>query len=340
LSLNNPVPKQTGLKAIRALPLTTYSLMEDSKANVVNYNNLFESRRTRRHVGVIDPEAVKVIPEADDAGSIDPSTIFAYNLNAISALADEIENLNAKLVALAQEQKKQGKVKQRLEKLNKILNVTSTTTTTNNNNNTNNDMKWKSSAQLASEVAALEAEASVSQMVLLSQKTKSTSKIAILRTKDDMKDFLLDESDMADIRKIEATNRIEQKRDHDLIDAEASLDIALDSAITRGKIISMKNDARRELVRLSEAIVGEVERARDEVMAEAELERETEGETLHTNYNSSLASCERSGDVHMVCFWTVPEQHPRTKRCAWPNPLPCPISSVLNFHTLELRPIQ
>ena len=62
--------------------------------------------------------------------------------------------------------------------------------------------------------------------------------------------------------------------------AEVNLDIALEAAATRGKIISEKKDARRELLRLSEAIVGEVERARAEVMAEAELERETEGAAI------------------------------------------------------------
>ena len=29
-------------------------------------------------------------------------------------------------------------------------------------------------------------------------------------------------------------------------------------------------------------------------------------------------------DVHMTLIWTVPEQPPCTKRCAWSNPPPCP----------------
>jgi len=33
-------------------------------------------------------------------------------------------------------------------------------------------------------------------------------------------------------------------------------------------------------------------------------------------------------DVQNMCFWTVPEQPPPTKRCAWTKPPPCPISSV------------
>jgi hypothetical protein len=92
---------------------------------------------------------------------------------------------------------------------------------------------------------------------------------------------VLYETDLSTSRSLEMAKYVETKREQDIIAAEAGLDTAINEMVTTGKIISMKNDTYREILRLEEASVGEAERARERILAEADLERETEDMSLN-----------------------------------------------------------
>mmetsp|Transcript_20919 Transcript_20919/g.39121 ORF Transcript_20919/g.39121 Transcript_20919/m.39121 type:complete len:713 (+) Transcript_20919:1168-3306(+) len=268
-SIHSPLDAEKSLEAIQHIPLHTYLLRDDSKIDVMVRSNSFDHRRTRRHVGVIDSDGASMwIPESDDAGSIDASTVFAYNLKALSRLMGNIESFRTKLQTLANLPRK-STFGTRISGIGEIVAPTEVS-------EEDGTKKWKSSAQLASETTALEAEASVSEMKLMSQRFKAVTKSFISESKHNIRMTVLQETDVSTAKNVETAKVVEDLRDTEIAFTEALLDTAIHQITTTGKVISMKNDTFRELIRLREASIGEAERARERIISEAKLERETE----------------------------------------------------------------
>jgi len=281
-TINSVLDAEMSLAAISNVPLHTYFLRDDSKGDVMIQNSNFNQRRTRRHVGVIDSEGAGTwLPESDDAGSIDASTIFAYNLKALSQLALEIDLLMATVETLTSSPHKHNATS-RLAYVLEIIAPENNSSREGSNNGASSEPlhKWKSSVQLASETSALESEASLAEMNQLTNTFKSNIKYLISQAKHYSRLALLDETDVLTARSIEAARVIEAERETNILRAEAELDVALNKIVTVGKIISMKNDTLRELLRLEEAMVGEAERARARILSEAEIERDTESASI------------------------------------------------------------
>ena len=280
-SIETVLDAEKSLSAIGNVPLHTYLLRDDSKGDVMVHSN-FNQRRTRRHVGVIDSEGASTwLPESDDSGSIDASTVFAYNLKALSQLALEIDSLTVTVEALISSPRKHNATL-RLEGVAEIISPKEEELTGDefDVSQSESSYKWKSSAQLAAETSALESEASLAEMDLLTNTFKSNIKMVISQTKHYSRLSLLDETDISTARSVEAAKVIENQRETDILRAEAELDVTLNEIATIGKIISMKNDTLRELLRLKEASLGEAERARARILSEAEIERETESASI------------------------------------------------------------
>ena len=280
-SIDTVLDAEKSLSAIGNVPLHTYLLRDDSKGDVMVHSN-FNQRRTRRHVGVIDSEGASTwLPESDDSGSIDASTVFAYNLKALSQLALEIDLLVAAVEVLTSSPRKHNATL-RLNGVAEIISPKEEELAGDEigESQPESSYKWKSSAQLAAETSALESEASLAEMELLTNTFKSNIKMVISQTKHYGRLSLLDETDISTARSVEAAKVIENQRETDILRAEAELDITLNEIATIGKIISMKKDTLRELLRLKEASFGESERARARILSEAEIERDTESASI------------------------------------------------------------
>ena len=271
--IDGQLEEEKSLTAISNVPLHTYLLRDDSKGDVVMGSKRFNQRRTRRHVGVIDKqEASAWLPESDDAGSIDSSTVFAYNLKALSQLANSVDEVASSIDSLSSSSVKQNATL-RLQRVEQII-------VQGDGEEPPPGEKWKSAAQLAAETMAVESEASLSEMNLLAHRFKATIKGQISQMKHYSRLSLLDETDISTARSVEAAKLIETQREADLLKAEANLDVAINRIISVGKIISMKNDTMRELLRLKESSLGEAERLRARVLSDAKLERDTEGASI------------------------------------------------------------
>lgn len=220
---------------------------------------------------MIDSEGASLwIPESDDAGSIDASTVFAYNLKALSQLVGNIDSFGTKLQTLANVPRK-STFGTRISEISEIVAPTEVVS-----EGSESSKKWKSSAQLASETTALEAEASVSEMKLMAQQFKAVTKAFVSGSKHNSRMTVLQETDVSTARSVETAKVVENLRDTEIAFTESLLDTAIHQITTTGKVISMKNDTFRELLRLREASMGEAERARERILSEAKLERETE----------------------------------------------------------------
>ncbi|GMH47859.1 hypothetical protein TL16_g00168 [Triparma laevis f. inornata] len=263
-TIHSPLDAEKSLEAIQNIPLHTYLLRDDSKVDVMVRSN-------RRHVGVIDSEGASLwIPESDDSGSIDASTVFAYNLKALSQLVGNIDSFGTKLQTLANVPRK-STFGTRISEISEIVAPTEVVS-----EGSESSKKWKSSAQLASETTALEAEASVSEMKLMAQQFKAVTKAYVSGSKHNSRMTVLQETDVSTARSVETAKVVENLRDTEIAFTGSLLDTAIHQITTTGKVISMKNDTFRELLRLREASMGEAERARERILSEAKLERETE----------------------------------------------------------------
>ena len=272
-AIGSHLEAEKSLSAIRNIPLHTYLLRDDSKVDVIVGSRNFDQRRTRRHVGVIDSDgAGKWVPESDDAGSIDSSTVFAYNLQALSQLAGEIEAYAKKVSSLFLSPLKKT--------FNKRIDGISKTVSPSKTSSDDNADKWKSAAQLAAETSALEGEASISKMSLMAQRFKSLSKSLVSESKHFNRMAALADADVSMAWSAEVGKTLEDERETELAFTEALLDATISRISTLGKVVSMKNDTYRELLRLKEASVGEAERARERVLSEARFERETESTSV------------------------------------------------------------
>lgn len=208
--------------------------------------------------------------------------MFAYNLKALSQLALEIDSLAATVDALTSSPRKYNATL-RLTEVDEIISPKEKDSSLEElgesdpgDSHPEYFYKWKNSAQLASETSALESEASLAEMDLLTNSFKSNIKGVISQTKHYSRLSLLDETDVSTARSVEAAKVIETQRENDILRAEAELDVALNEIATIGKVISMKNDTLRELLRLKEASLGEAERAKARILSKAEIERDTE----------------------------------------------------------------
>lgn len=150
------IPPEIALEIIKSIPLKSYKLRDDKQRDLgVNK----DERRTRYHVGVID--------RTDNITRVEPSAIFSYNIGAVSELASSWERLLSKIRASSSFFLRQSALK------DKVLNMKAQTETQGHDS-------IKSPSQLASEIAALETEATLTRITRLSQSVLQSVRVNLI----------------------------------------------------------------------------------------------------------------------------------------------------------------
>ncbi len=146
------------LETILSIPLKTFKLIDDKQRDLgVNKGE----RRTRYHVGVID--------NGDDA-IVESSSIFSYNIGAVSHLVSSLERISSKQ-------------KVSLSFLRHQASLNGTVSTLKIQTERNGGYSFKSPGQLASEVAALETEAALTRIIHHSLSVAASIRINLARSR-------------------------------------------------------------------------------------------------------------------------------------------------------------
>ena len=155
--IDNVVSPDAALEVIRSLPLKTYKLRDDKQRDLGVSKDV---RRTRYHVGVVDGG------DGDDT-TIEPSSIFSYNIGAVSQLAKLLEYSMSKLAVASSFFHQESSLSDNVTKLKSFT------------ENQSGD-SFKSPSQMASEVAALETEAALTRITSLSQSVIASTRINLI----------------------------------------------------------------------------------------------------------------------------------------------------------------
>mmetsp|Transcript_27493 Transcript_27493/g.57373 ORF Transcript_27493/g.57373 Transcript_27493/m.57373 type:complete len:900 (+) Transcript_27493:94-2793(+) len=250
------VPPEIALETVKALPLKTYKLKDDKQRDLGVGK---DERRTRYHVGVIGP--------GDGEIRVEPSSIFSYNIGAVSQLATSLDRLVTESSAFF-------RLQSSLE--DKITTLTANTQVEiRSHNNT-----FKSPSQLASEVAALETEAALTRIARLSQTVLQGTRLNLVRSRFVSRVKSLVERDSMSARENRAERDSMSARETYAESAGAYLDQLLIHFDTVDKMKTAWNSTRRELVEMNEAGIIESHVAKEEIHAEAAVERENEAASL------------------------------------------------------------
>jgi len=153
------ISPEMALDAITSIPLKTYKLRDDKKRDLGVKK---DERRTRYHVGIVN----------NDDGS-DPSTIFSYNIGAVSQLATSLDRISSNLTVSSSFFTNQSSLR---EKLAVMISQTKS--------QSQNEASFKSPSQLASEVAALETEAALTRISHLAQTLTFSTRINLINSRD------------------------------------------------------------------------------------------------------------------------------------------------------------
>ena len=154
------IPPAIALDIIRSIPLKTYKLRDDKKRDLGVSKG---ERRTRYHVGVIN--------QGDGDTRLEPSTIFSYNIGAVSQLAMSLERILSNLTVssfFTHESSLREKV---------TMLMTQTESQVQGGNS------FRSPSQLASEVAALETEAALTRISRLAQEVTVSTRVNLIYSK-------------------------------------------------------------------------------------------------------------------------------------------------------------
>ena len=219
--VGDAIPSDKALELIKSLPLKSYKLRDDKKRDLgVNTN----TRRTRYHVGVIDPVD-------GENRTLEGSSIFSYNIGAVSELAKVFDQLSSKIAASAffheqaSLQDKVSDIKTEVE--------------------SKSQESFKSPKQLASEVAALDTQAALTRIALLSHSVVQSARVKSVYSKlvsrlklEALKSQSLERMSMAEQDSISS-------REHHAEDSEAHLDQLLLQLDAMDKMKTVWNSTKR-----------------------------------------------------------------------------------------------
>eukprot|EP00957_Ditylum_brightwellii_P193915 14767878-Ditylum_brightwellii.AAC.1 len=119
------------LNAIRSLPLKSFRLVDDTKQDLlVMKRGEKDERRTRRHVGFVDPDIIaNHIPEFQNRGDtmVDTTIALSYNLKALSALSDSLDKNFARQDEIEKLISEESIMTKRISDIRRKTNVTGST---------------------------------------------------------------------------------------------------------------------------------------------------------------------------------------------------------------------
>ena len=196
--VESEINSDTALAKIQSLPLKKYKLKDDIDLTV-NKNQ----RKTRYHVGPVGSD--------DTSTKLDSSTIFSYNVGAVAHLAKSMEELSSKYLATSSFIKHSA-IARSVSNLKAI---------------TGNSDHFKTPAQLASEVAALETEVALKRITQLCHALIHSTKINLLRARlnSRLKSLVANDWSSEKLTKIERAHV--SSREMKAEDSNAALDTVL-----------------------------------------------------------------------------------------------------------------
>ena len=155
--IESQVNSDIALAKIRSLPLMRYKLKDDKLQEMVLSR---ATRRTRYHVGPVNND--------DGSDALDPSSIFSFNVGAVAQLARLMEGISSKLTSTSSFLNHYSSVEKKISQLKAI---------------TSGSNEFKTPAQLASEVAALETEVALKRVTRMCHALVQSTKINLIRAK-------------------------------------------------------------------------------------------------------------------------------------------------------------
>lgn len=169
--IGEEIESQVALDTVLSLPLKSYKLKDDWHKDII-VNRI--QRRTRIHTGVIFPSDHNITAfngnETNDQRPLEPSTIFSYNIGAVSQLAKSKDMISSRLQVLSSFLNDHSSIQ---KKVNYMKNITASAGTSG----------FQSPGQLASEVASLETEAALKRISRLSRALVHTTKMHLIRSR-------------------------------------------------------------------------------------------------------------------------------------------------------------
>jgi len=167
-------------KVIDSITLESFRLRDDMKKDVViaNYNNRVESK-TRKHIGVRNWTTNLIEPSLlDDSTNVDSTTVFYFNLAALSSIASSVEKMEEQKSTLDGILKGPNNPSKSVETMLTKVNSSET---------------FETLSDLAFRTAALETESLVKNMVKMVGEVKHWLKIDLLKFKSEKKIQLMQE---------------------------------------------------------------------------------------------------------------------------------------------------
>mmetsp|Transcript_24890 Transcript_24890/g.49558 ORF Transcript_24890/g.49558 Transcript_24890/m.49558 type:complete len:948 (+) Transcript_24890:348-3191(+) len=262
--IGKEIESQVALDTILSLPLNSYKLKDDWQKDII-VNRI--QRRTRIHTGVIFPSDHNITSfngnETNDRRLLEPSTIFSYNIGAVSQLAKSLDMISSRLQVLSSFLNDHSSIQR---KVNYMKNITASAGTSG----------FQSPGQLASEVASLETEAALKRIIRLSRALVHTTKMHLIRSR-----FLTKiKSLIVNDKSSERMNRVEREVGYEHENVVENCNSNLDSILiyleSTNQIKSIWNATKRKLFEFDEKARIESHIAQEEIHAEASVERENE----------------------------------------------------------------
>ena len=242
------ITPEVALDIIKQTELKSYLLRRDISA-IISENE----RKTRRHIGVID--AGTMYKNISVNGKVDPTAVFAYNIGAVSQLADMHNDLFAKVMAssavLNQEDVFYSKLRQLKE-------------------------SFQNPKQLALDVAALEAEEGLTRVEVMTQQIVHSISLNVTFSMQSYMETSHASKDVSAERMNTAEHEYKVAREGHLDHTGASLDTILAYFINLDDIKRIHTSTSRELLEMIEEAAIESNIAQEMIHAEAEIERENE----------------------------------------------------------------
>ncbi len=188
------IESQVALDAVLSMPLKSYMLKDDKQKDlIVNHNQ----RRTRIHTGVIFPSDHNVTSfygnETEERRPLDSSTIFSYNIGAVSQLAKSLELLSSRLHVLSSFLYDHSSIQ---SKVDYMKNMTASAGASG----------FQSPSQLASEVASLETEAALKRIIRMSRALVHTTKMHLIRSRflTKIQSMIVNDNSLARMNRVES----------------------------------------------------------------------------------------------------------------------------------------
>ena len=199
--VENEIDSYDALAKIVLIPLKTYKLKDDKQQDV-SVSRI--ERRTRYHVGPVGTE------NATD--KFEPAAIFSYNVAAVAHLAKHMEELSSKLTTGTTFINHHSSLKDKISALKAT---------------TGSSDSYKTPAQLASEVAALETEAALKRIISLCHSLVQSTRINLVRSKLAFKLKSLATHDLSSERMSQIERDLVTRRELEADDTNAGLDTVL-----------------------------------------------------------------------------------------------------------------